>query len=227
MTLAVPALPTRRFAPSMTKGPLEFQDTFEPDRGQLLWQITTDDPDIYRNIENGVYRLRHTLPATAVTSLFNPDYEYYTDFVYEADLTLSPNNQREAASGLVFRYRDDDRYYVFAVNGQGYVSLWLRYQGAWTELRKLDGANWTPAEGVKTQGETNHLRLVDNGKRILGYVNGNLVIEVESEPILLSGATGIYLATTQSANVPNPVAEVQVDNFSVYAYKPTTATTAP
>lgn len=227
VTLAVPALPTRRFAPSMTKGPLEFQDTFEPDRGQLLWQITTDDSDVYRNIENGVYHLRHTLPATAVTSLFNPDYEYSTDFMYEADLTLSPNNQRDAASGLVFRYRDDDRYYVFAVNGQGYVSLWLRYQGAWTELRKLDGVNWTPAEGAKPQGETNRLRLVDNGKRILGYVNDHLVIEVESEPILLSGATGIYLATTQSANVPNPVAEVQVDNFSVFAHKPAAATTVP
>jgi serine/threonine protein kinase len=228
LPLAVPPIGTRRFAPSMTRGPIEFVETFNRERA-YYWQITTDDPDIYRNIERqtevviedgqrkqtevSFYLIRNTLRATALTSLFDPEgYSFGTQYIYEADLILSPESQPESAAGIVFRYRNEDQYYVFAINGNGQVSLWIRADGAWTELRGLE-QQWTTAEAVKPVGELNRLRLVDNRRSLQGYVNDVLVIDVTVEPRWESGAIGIYLATTQ-ARVPNPFAEVRVKRFS-------------
>ncbi len=228
LPLAPPPIGTRRFAPSMTRGPVEFVETFSGTR-RYYWQITTDDPDIYRNIEQrvetiiqdgemqrfeqGFYRIRSTLRAAAITSLFDPEgHSFGTQYVYEADLTLSPESQPESAAGIVFRYRNEDRYYVFAVNGMGQVSLWVRADGEWTELRGLD-QEWTRAEAARPAGELNRVRLVDNRRTLQGYVNDVLVIEVSAEPKWESGAIGVYLATTQS-RAPNPFAEVIVTRFS-------------
>jgi len=230
LPLAAPPIGTRRFAPSMTRGPIEFVETFSRERA-YYWQITTDDPDIYRNIERQIetviedgqrkqtevsfYLIRNTLRATALTSLFDPEgHSFGTQYIYEADLILSPEGQRESATGIVFRYRNEDQYYVFAINGNGQVSLWIRADGAWTELRGLE-QEWTTAEAAKPAGELNRLRLVDNRRSLQGYVNDVLVIDVNVEPRWESGAIGIYLATTQS-RVPNPFAEVRVKRFSAH-----------
>lgn len=239
--LVVPPITTKQFAPSMTRGPIEFVDTFDGERN-YAWDITTNNPDIYRNIERrvetfiengqstriekGIYRIRHTLRATALTSLFDPEgYSFSTQYVYEADLTLSAEGQRESAAGIVFRYRNDDQYYVFAFNGAGQVSLWVRANGEWTELRGMD-EKWTTVEAAKPAGELNRLRLVDNRRTLQGYINDVLVIEVSTEPKWESGAVGIYLATTQS-RVPNPLAEVVVERFSAKELRRPTATPTP
>ncbi|MCE7946048.1 MAG: serine/threonine protein kinase [Chloroflexi bacterium CFX4] len=239
--LVVPPITTKPFAPSMTRGPIEFVETFEGER-DYAWDITTNNPDIYRNVERrvetiieggqstrtekGIYRIRHTLRATALTSLFDPEgHSFSTQYIYEADLTLSTEGQRESAAGIVFRYRNDDQYYVFAVNGAGQVSLWVRADGEWTELRGMD-EKWTTVEAAKPAGEMNRLRLVDNRRTLQGYINDVLVIEVVVEPKWESGAIGIYLATTQS-RVPNPLAEVIVERFSAQELRRPTPTPTP
>lgn len=241
LRLAPPPIGTRRFAPSMTRGPIEFVDTFSGER-RHYWQITTNEPDIYRNIErrtetiiqggqitqteSGFYRIRNTLRATALTSLFDPEgHSFGTQYIYEADLTLSPEGQRESAAGIVFRYRNEDQYYVFAINGFGQVSMWMRADGEWTELRGLE-QQWTTVEAAKPVGELNRLRLVDNRRVLQGYVNDVLVIEVTAEPRWESGAIGIYLATTQS-RVPNPLAEVIVTRFSAQELRRPRASETP
>jgi hypothetical protein len=214
-------LHTKTFAPSMTGGPLIFKDTFGPDRGDLIWPITTDDPQVYRNIEDGVYHIRNTIPTTALPTLFDEEHQYGSPFQYEADLTISEQSQDDAAAGIIFRYQSDDQYYVFAVNGQGQVSIWVRADGRWTELRNQP-VNWTPAEGAKPKGQMNRLKLIDGTDRLRGYVNDNLVIDIKNDPLFRSGAIGIYLATTSSQKVQNPLAEVAVDSFSADYYLPST-----
>jgi hypothetical protein len=214
------------FAPSMTGGPLIFKDTFGSDRGDLIWPITTVDPHIYRNIEDGAYHIRHTIPTTALPTLFDEEHQYSSPFQYEADLTISEKSQDDAAAGIIFRYKSDDQYYVFAINGQGQVSIWVRANGRWTELRDQP-VNWTPAEGAKPKGQMNHLKLIDDSDQLRGYVNDNLVIDITSDPLIRSGAIGIYLATTSSQKVQNPLAEVTVASFSADYYLPSTRTATP
>lgn len=226
-TLAVAPITTKEFAPSMTAGPLLFTDDFGPNRADLLWPITLEDANIYRNIADGYYTIRHSLRARAVTTIFDEEaHSYSIGFSYQADFTIKDNSQPDTAAGIVFRYRNDDMYYVFAVNGQGQVSLWRR-QGEWLELREGDQA-WTMAEGVQPVGAKNTLRIDDLGRLLRAYVNDVLVIEIETEAATAwsSGAIGVYLATTQS-RVDNPMAEVQIDNWSVKEVRRPTRTPTP
>jgi hypothetical protein len=210
----------------MTTGPLIFKDDFGPDRGDLIWPSTTDSDHIYRNIENGQYTIRQTLRSAALTTVFDEAHQYGPRFVYEADLTLSEKNQDDAATGILFRYHDEANYYVFAINGQGLVGMWLHLNGQWAELRGPPD-DWTLAEGARIKGHPNHLKVIDTGKHLQGYVNDTLVIDVVSAPAIASGAIGIYLATTSSQKVPTPFSEVQVDNFSAAYYVPPTETATP
>jgi serine/threonine protein kinase len=212
-----PTTGSTSYASSMTTGPLIFKDDFGSDRGDLIWPITTNNEQVYRNIENGYYLIRHTRPATGLATIFDEEHQYASGFVYEADFTISEKSQNDTATGIIFRYRDDANYYVFSINGQGQVSMWLRADGTWTELRRQP-TNWTLADGARFKGQPNHLKLVDDGKQLQGYVNDNLAITVGNDPTVVSGAIGIYLATTSSQKVLNPFAEVQVDNFSVTYY---------
>ena len=218
VTLSVLSVSTKQGqtsgASSMTSGPLLFTDDFGPKRGDLIWPLTTDNPTIYRNIENGVYHLRLTRPALALDTVFDPDHQYSDHFRYDADVTISDQSQPDSGVGLIFRHQDERNYYVFGVNGQGAVSLWLLANGNWTELRRQP-INWTPFEGAKPAGQTNHLTLYDLGTRIVAMVNNRVAIDLDTQPVIASGAIGIYLATTSSQKIPNPLAEANIDNFSV------------
>ena len=92
---------------------------------------------------------------------------------------------------------NDDAYYVLGLNGQGQVSIWLRSDGRWTELRHLP-VNWTPAEGAKPKGQTNHLVLIDNGDELIAYVNGHNVIEIQSGALFRSGVFVASVSCTSS-----------------------------
>jgi serine/threonine protein kinase len=211
VTLAVPPQRTRQFAPSMTTAPLTFTDTFD-DPDKYVW-VEGEDADIYRKIENGVYTIRHTLPATAMTTIFDElHYMYGRGFEFSTEVTLSANSQADSATGIVFRYRTEDQYYVFCINGLGQVSLWKREDGIWTELREL-GVSWTDEPSVNPLGEMNRLRIVDEGDRLRAYVNDELVIDLENNPSFSSGSIGIYLASSSSPMVDDPFAQVIVDNF--------------
>jgi serine/threonine protein kinase len=226
-TLAVPPIRTRAFAPSMTSGPREFKEAFDaPDRA-MYWPMTLDDPDIYRQVENGAYRIRHMLPAAAVTTIYFPTMSFGAPsiYTYAADFTLTADNPPDTATGIVFRFRDDDNYYVFAVNGMGQISLWSRFNGEWHELRALS-SEWTDTTAAKPLGEVNHLRVVDEVDTLRCYVNDALMIELSSEPKITRGAIGIYLASSTSPVANEPFAEVVVDNYSVKVEREATVTEA-
>jgi hypothetical protein len=212
-TQGVPPLSAGGFAPSMTQGPYLFEDSFGPDRGAIIWPITTNDPNIFRNIENNAYHIWHKMSARAVTTILDQSHQYGAKFVILADITISDRSQADTGAGIVFRYQNEDAYYVFAINGQGQVSMWLRYHGTWTELRKL-ATNWTPAEGANPLGQKNLLCVYDDGAHLQGYVNNKLVIDIQSQPVITSGAVGFYLATTESP-IANPLAEMSVTHFGV------------
>jgi serine/threonine protein kinase len=203
-----------RFAPSMTASAILFTETFADGNPEnIRWPITTDDPDITREVVNGEYRVSHRLPNAAVTTLFYPGATYGTRYVYAADFRLSEANASDAAAGIVFRFQDDDHYYVFAVNGLGQVSIWVRTDGEWIELRGLN-STWTDTTAAKRRGQLNRLRLVDSKTRLQAYVNDVLVIDIENEPKINSGLIGIYLASSTSTVAREPFVEVFVDNFS-------------
>jgi hypothetical protein len=154
---------------------------------------------------DGFYRFRNASPREAVTSIFNPAY-VYANAVITMEATLEAESQVASGYGIVFRYMDEDNYNVFAVDGAGRYSIWVREDGEWRELR---GERWTPDDAVQRLGETNLLTIQAIGDHFVGTVNGEVVAEV-TDPTIPSGHIGVYLATTDSGT-----ASVLIDSYSV------------
>jgi len=202
---------------SMTESSVEFTDDFST-KQHSAWMLTSSTDQLYRKFEDGVLRIRNMLPATAATTTINRrSAEYGRPITIVADLRLSDKSQTPSATGIVFRYRSDDEYYVFAFDGQRRVSMWLRKSGKWTELRNLR-ERWTPSDAVKPPGEVNSLRVVVNEDSLIGSINGREVIRIKTESQIMSGGVGVYTATTTNENETQPLAEVDVLRFGVLLY---------
>ncbi len=219
VTLAV--LPTKppTGGDSMVEAAVPIQDNFQ-DKTHAAWELASDDPHISRQYIDGVLRIQNTLLATAITTVINPrSANYDGPIIIEADMTISTKSQSPSATGIIFRYNSEDEYYVFAFDGVGRVSIWLRQKGVWTELRHLP-AHWTPADGVNSLGKSNHLKLIVNDTHLQGYINDHLVIDLITPVAIDGGGVGIYLASTTNPTETSPFAQVDVADYSVQLYMP-------
>jgi serine/threonine protein kinase len=183
----------------------------------LYFTSTFDDPDdsqwsqegnnlLVREITNdGFYRFRNESPREAVTSIFNPTY-IYTDATITMEGMLETGSQPASAFGIVFRYVDENNYNVFAVDGAGRYSIWVRQEGQWRELR---GERWTMDDSINRRGEANRLTVEVVGSHFVGSVNDQVLADVTDDSIA-SGNIGVYLATTDSGR-----ASALIDSYSV------------
>ncbi len=185
----------------------------EGDAVNDYWQQTSSG-SVLRSIENGQYRIHNTEPGLAITSLYDPQ-----EFIYD-DVTISMDGQiletsanDSTAFGIVFRYQDEDNYYVFGVDGEGSYSIWVRENGQWCELRNScnDGdatSNWETDGAINLIGEINYLRLTISGNQITAYVNDEMLFMME-DSTFSSGGVGIYMATTRFGE-----GEVVINSYS-------------
>ncbi|GAB4576136.1 MAG: hypothetical protein Kow0077_31100 [Anaerolineae bacterium] len=212
---SAPAAPPPTATPqvnAMTAGPVPFSTDFEADN------VYNEGWPIYEGgvfstwIEDGKYWLRSEAQGQAHTAVYAPDYYEYTRLIVEARAILLPDSQPDSGYGLIFRYRDEDNFYVFAVNGRQQVSIWARENGEWRELRGGED-DWTVDEAVAPIGEPNLLSVLAVNDHITAYANGKRVIDIRDDTFD-RGAVGVYIATTVR-NVENVVTSVALENFSV------------
>jgi hypothetical protein len=183
-----------------------FTSTFDTSDPQLVhWPQRGNDLLTREVTPDGFFRFRNTSPREAVTTIFEPDYTY-TNVVITMEGLLEEDSQVASAFGIVFRYVDEDNYNVFAVDGAGRYSIWVRERGRWRELR---GERWTPDEAIRRVGESNRLTVEAAGDHFVGSVNGQVVADV-NDATIASGNVGIYLATSDSG-----IASALIDSYSV------------
>ncbi len=178
------------------------------------WQIADDSTTSQEFTADGFYRFSNLQPGTAATSIFDPAYQY-SNVSITLEAVLDADSGRSSGYGIVFNYLDDDHYNVFAVDGAGRYSIWVREAGNWQELRQAD-ENWTNAEAVHPIGESNQLHIEINDGHFSGYVNDILVADV-TDSTLTMGNVGIYLATPNSST-----ASLRVDSYAVEPVSQTT-----
>lgn len=209
--IATPAvLPTDTVTESMT-GELFFVSEFDAeDEYTPFWQLSADSAT-ERTLEGDQLVIRSNQSRVATTTLFEPEYTY-ADASISMQATLLAESASASGYGIIFRYEDGDNYYVFAVDGEGRYSLWRRFPGRWQELRNAD-EQWTPDSAVNASGEANHLRIEFDGALLSGYVNNQLVVQLEDNS-LRNGAVGIYVASTRDANTTVTVERYEVAMLS-------------
>ncbi len=198
--------------PSMTDSNPYFASTFAADDMHNAYWSTAGTEFLTRQFTpDGHYQMRNTRSFTAETSIVQTD-TIYKSMAIGMVGRLEPSSQPSSAYGIVFRYHDEDNYNVFAVDGMGRYSIWVRTDGVWHELREAD-ENWTPNNAVHPLGENNELTVTILADFISGYVNSLRVVSV-SDATLDAGKIGVYFATDDGE------ATVTLESYSVYSSVP-------
>ena len=210
-TLVSLVVNTEDVADSMT-GNIFFSSTFDDEDTMLASWDQTSSEFINREIINGQYTITNLRANTASTSLFDQAYTYKNATI-KLEAHLVDAESSASGYGIVFRYVDPENYNVFAVDGRGRFSIWVREAGQWHELRDA-GSDWTenPAINIDSASNTLTIDIFDN--TFTGFVNGVEVTQVQDDTIA-SGGIGIYLATT-----PQGEASIEVDSFTISESNP-------
>lgn len=201
---------------SMT-GNFYFTSTFDADDINLqYWPQGMIGGFLQEATGEGIYRLYSERPSTASTSIFNSSYTY-DNVSINMTASLGMDSNPASAYGIVFRYIDEDHFHVFAVDGLGRFSIWVREQGQWVELRQLE-ERWTRSDDINEIGASNTLRLDVLGDLMTGYVNGEQMFTLR-DGMIRQGNVGIYLA-----NHDEGTASVLVDRYQVIPAAPPSMT---
>jgi hypothetical protein len=196
--------------PSMTADQLRyFTSNFDDgDPYNPYWLTSTTEFLTRQFTPDGRYQMHNLRAGTAETSIYGAE-TVYRNMALGLTGRLEETSDRASAYGIVFRYLDEDNYNVFAVDGEGRYSIWVRVDGIWEELRN-EAEAWTPHEAIHPIGEDNRLVLTVLANFITGYVNDQQVVRV-TDSTLDAGRIGVYFATDSGE------ATVSVDSYEVYA----------
>ncbi len=206
VNVPTPALATETYFTSSYNDDDPFKAFWSTDGTDFLTRAFTPD---------GYYQMRNTQAFTAETSIF-PSQKPYASISLQMRARLEPSSEPASGYGIVFRYQDENNYNVFAVDGLGRFSVWVRSDGEWTELRKKE-EKWTPDPAVNPLGEWNDLTVSILSSFITGYVNEKQVVRV-SDGTLPAGRVGMYFATDDGE------ATVTVDSYQVESSVPSMTT---
>jgi hypothetical protein len=118
--------------------------------------------------------------------------------VTAADVDLSTrfkpvSGRVDQAAGLVWRYRDEDNYYIVRANAlEDNVVLYKVEKGKRTDLPvKGEGRTYGKKADVPA-GQWSTLRVVANGSRFEVYLNGTKLYEVEDTTFTQPGKVGVW-----------------------------------
>jgi hypothetical protein len=105
--------------------------------------------------------------------------------------------------GLLARMEDSERFYCFAISGDGYFRVTLYDQGD----RELLSGDWLPSNAIHRGEATNRLELVCDGSELTFLVNGTQLAQVV-DTTLRHGDVGLYAGAFFQPGV-----EIHFDNL--------------
>lgn len=137
----------------------------------VLSNFTEDeDEDSRYSFEDGGYVIEAKTTEMLVWALTDDEYD---DVVITCDSTALPGSET-AAAGLIFRYVDDNNFYLFNVSTNGFYTLEALVDGEWEIL--IDQTQSDVIDAVNNQ-----LQVALDGDRIALYVNGDLLEETSDD----------------------------------------------
>lgn len=187
------------------------------DADRARFPTNSEERGITRTLldEQGAYRIINANFPSASTTLIDAD-RTYGNVTITMVATLEGESAPDSGYGIIFRYQDDDNYNVFAVDGLGRYSIWVREAGQWRELERQGQAErWQANPNVLPIGTANRLRINITQESITLFINNQPVTEPIVDDTFVAGDIGIYVAAPESG-----IADVVIDMFEVYPIIP-------
>jgi hypothetical protein len=200
-TPTAPARPTSAANPTAlptgTFGTTLLEDDFENPRRSSL--TTVEDEDMTAAFADGAYSVNVKTPSLIVWRPFDGSYD---DAAVEVDTILE--GPPESSAVLLFRYQDDQNFYMFQVAGDGTYALTV-YE-ADEPITLID---WTESTEIRGTGEVNRLRVETEGSLIRLFVNDQLLEEID-DATFDNGEMALAVSTADDGD-----ATVTFDNLIV------------
>lgn len=128
-----------------------------------------------------------------------------SDFLVQTDVEAI-RSTLDGNYGLIFRFRDNDNFYVFRISPRGTYSIMKLVDGEWTAL-----VDWTTSELIDTEeGAVNRLSVLAEDTFIVVAINGTVVAQTQDSD-LASGAVALVGGTYEDPDV-----EVAFDNVNIW-----------
>jgi hypothetical protein len=176
--------------------PLVSDDFADESASSLL---SGGDTETRYAFEDGSYTITITGTEQLVWSRLSGTFDN-TALAVDATMVAGPPT---AAAAIVFRFQDNDNFYIFNVRGGAY-NLQVRKNGIWRVL-----IDWTPALRIRSAGETNRLRVETVGDTITLFANDEQLGQMR-DSTFSSGRMALSLNTFEIGG-----ARVAFDNLSV------------
>lgn len=158
-----------------------------PEPGQLLYATTFDDFndewDLYAGRDAAQVQAiptEGTQPDPALVIVYGsgaPDEvvwssldRKFNDFDLRVTARLLDGPVDQNQFGVVFRYRDENNFYIFRISADGYYSLGKVRAGVQEKI-----SDWGVTDLIHQGGAPNEIRVIGYGNRFLFYINGQPV----------------------------------------------------
>lgn len=189
-------------APTESMGTLALSDDFSyPDSG---WPVRSEDT--YRlGYEGGEYFVEHVQRNDASRWQTYPDVTL-SDFTAEVQVRFETEDEF-VGGALIWRWQDNDNFYVFRVCNTGEYDLFKRVSGEWENLIPR-----TSSSHINSGIATNRLKVTATGDLIQIYVNDQHLADF-SDSSLDQGKIGIYASVFTASPIST---RVFFDDLRVY-----------
>lgn len=111
--------------------------------------------------------------------------------------------------GILFRMKDRKNYYHFEISSDGYWKAGWVVDGAWK-----DWADWQPHPAIKTNGESNRLKVVMKGEKFTFFINDQEITTIEDKQFA-QGDIALFALSL----LGQPGTDITFDNLSVIEAK--------
>lgn len=109
---------------------------------------------------------------------------------YYAEVEVTMEDSADVSAGIGFNYQDDDNFYLFLTDPDGYYSVWRLVNGEWETV-----LSWTQSSLLQTGvGATNLLGIHMDGDNVRLVVNRNSIGEIDTIATP-AGGMALYVET--------------------------------
>jgi hypothetical protein len=182
---------------AVERGRTLYGDDFEdPQSG---WEIYKDE-FVEKGYEDGAYKIYVIEKNLTTWSTVDRN---FGDFILEVEATPM-GGPDENEYGVVFRYQDEDNFYIYEISADGQFAIMMVEDGERTPL-----VDWHKTVHINQGKNTNIMEVVCNGTAMDFYVNGQYLTGV-GDSTFRKGAIGFVAGTFTRKGV-----RVEFDNLRV------------